>query len=144
MPPAPLRARPARRAPSRARLDASATLYGDDWPPFRQVHVPEARSLVAPARHRRPRARQGRVRRRLQRLRRGPLPARLLARRDAGRHRPDGPLLGAVARANTRAARGAEPERPDALRRRLALLPRDDEGVRLLGRAAAAAAARGV
>src|SRR5204862_2262474 len=116
LPPAPGRARPARRAPWRARLDASATLYGDDWPPLREVHVPEARSLVAPARPRRSGPRQGRVRRRVQRLRRGPLPPRLLARGHARGHRPDDPLLGAVARADPRAARGAQPERADAIR----------------------------
>src|SRR4051794_10410482 len=144
LPPAPPRARPARRAQWQARLDASATLYGDAWAPFRQVHVPQARSLVAPPRPCRARAGQGRVRRRRERFLGGPLPSRLLARGHARRHGPDDPVHGAVARPDPRAARGAEPERPDAICGRIALVSRDDEGVGLLRRAAAARTARGV
>src|SRR4051794_6893271 len=120
------------------------TLWRHARPPLRQVHLPEARFLVAAPRIRRPGARQGRVRGRVQRLRRGPLPPRLLAGGHAWRRRPDDPRLGALARADPRAARGPQPERPHAPRRDQPLVPRDDEGIGLLGRAPAAEPARGI
>ena len=102
--------------------------------PLRQVHLSSGRPRLAAPGRRPARARQAGVRRRLRRLRRGPPPARLLARRDAGRRRPDAALPGPEPRAHPRVPRRARPERPHEVVLDPPLLPRHDQGVRVLGR----------
>ena len=81
-------------------------------------------------------AAQARVPRRLRELRRGPLSARLLARRDTRRRRPDALVGESRPGRHPRVPRRARPERPDGLGLDSALLPRDDEGVGVLRRGA--------
>ena len=66
------------------------TIAGERPAQLREVHVSQGGSGLAPAFRGGARRRQARVRRRLPGVRRGPLPARLLAGRDARRLRPDG------------------------------------------------------
>ena len=111
-----------------------ATIFVNERAPqLRQVHLHPGAARVAPAQRRGAGLGQARVRRGARRVRRGPPAPHLLPGRDARRLRPHGAGGRARPRPHPRAARAAQPERPDALGRDRALVPGHDQGVRVLG-----------
>ena len=110
--------------------------------PFRQVHVPQGRSRLAPARGASARPGQDRVRDRLRRLRRRPPAARLFAGRHTRGCRPDAARAGPEPGAHPRVPRRAGPERADEVVLDPPLLPGHDQGVGVLGRVAPGGASR--
>ena len=124
---APRRAQPPRQAARRA-----LSCEPDGRPHFRQVHVLQDRSRLAPPRRRAARRRQARVPRRLRGLRARPLAARLLNHRHAGRRRPAPAQPEPDPRRHPHLPRRARPERPGEVGGDPLLLPLDDQEVALL------------